>query len=150
MRWLVVLSVVAVAAGCDDDMSGARDLASVDDLAAPADDLAVPDDLAAGPDMHGPCGEPQMQCCGGIGGTCNAATSVCNAFGVCIACGIYPMACCPGGTCQGNQTCVPDPTAGMFCLPCGHAGQPCCYVGPACVEAGTTCGAPDGGNPTCQ
>ncbi|MDB4971171.1 MAG: hypothetical protein JWN44_6860 [Myxococcales bacterium] len=149
-----VVAVTALAcAGCDDDTtSPARDLAVAADLAVIAEDLASPADLAvviAGPDIAVACGEPQMQCCGSFGGTCNPLTSVCNAFGVCVACGVYPLACCPGSQCSVDQTCIADPNAGSFCLPCGHSGQPCCYLGPACVQPGTSCDVPDGGGGTC-
>ena len=92
-----------------------------------------------------------MRCCiDGKTPACNPATAVCNEFGVCVSCGLYPLACCPGDLCQASQTCLSDPSSGSFCYPCGHAGQPCCFEGPACVEAGTSCVTADGGNPTCS
>src|SRR4051812_43902485 len=115
MRWLAIVGVLVVA-GCDDDAtsSAGRDLAGNADLSAGADDLAAAEDLSAADlatrDLPAACGEPQMPCCGGgVGGTCNATTSTCNAFGVCVACGTYPMACCPGNLCRADQTCLPDP-----------------------------------------
>jgi hypothetical protein len=151
MRWLAVVSVLVFAA-CDDDSTApaANDLsvAATNDLAAGGDDLGEADMTVR--DLAAACGEPQMPCCGGgIGGTCNATTSTCNAFGVCVPCGTYPMACCPGNLCRANQTCLPDPMTGPYCSPCGHSGQPCCYVGPQCVEPGTSCDTPDGGAPIC-
>jgi hypothetical protein len=145
MRWLVVC-VVVLAAACDDDTtSPSQDLAVTTDLAIV--DLAVDDaavDLA-----QLPCGEPLMRCCE-TGPLCDPATAVCNPFGVCVSCGLYPLACCPGDVCQAQQTCLSDPTSGSFCYPCGHAGQPCCFEGPACVEAGTQCVTPDAGTPVCS
>jgi hypothetical protein len=164
MRWLVLGLVVC---GCGRSGSQApadqslppRDLSAavvVADLAlvdlatvdlAPMD-LATPVDQA----VKLACGEPQMQCCISDGGKpwCNPTTGTCNQFGVCVACGIYPMACCPNGTCRDNQTCLSDPGVGTFCYPCGHDGQPCCFTGVACLEAGTSCIMPDGSVPICS
>jgi hypothetical protein len=145
MRWLIVCALVVGVAACDDDTAPSQDLAVAVDLAI-ADDLAAADDAAV--DLgHLPCGEPLMRCCD-TGAPCDPATAVCNPFGVCVSCGLYPLDCCPGGICQAQQTCLTDSTQ-SFCYPCGHAGQPCCFVGPGCVEAGTQCVEPDGGSPTC-
>lgn len=146
---LAAFAIVAAAAlgACDDDtVAPAPDLSVALDLAATPDDAAAPDLMPPYP-----CGEPFMRCCDGQTPACNPATAVCNEFGVCVSCGLYPLACCPGSGCQSNQTCLGDATSGgTFCYPCGHAGQPCCFEGPACVQPGTQCIEPDGGNPTCS
>lgn len=143
----IAVALALALAACDDDTT-----------AAPAPDLAVSLDLAAAPPVDAavdlapglPCGEPFMRCCDGKTPACNPATAVCNEFGVCVSCGLYPLACCPGDLCQASQTCLSDSSSGSFCYPCGHAGQPCCFEGPACVDPGTSCATPDGGNPTCS
>jgi len=150
MRVLALaISIAAALAGCGDDVTAGTspDLSAASgagDMAAPVEDAAVDLRVAL------PCGEPLMRCCDGQTPACNPATAVCNQYGVCVSCGLYPLACCPGDTCQANQTCQSDPSAGSFCYPCGHDGQPCCFSGTACVEPGTQCVVPDGGNPVCS
>jgi hypothetical protein len=146
MRLLIVVAAAAAAcAGCDDDTT-----------AAPAADLSFAADLSMSSEVDAavdlaslPCGEPLMRCCES-GPACDPATAVCNPYGVCVSCGLYPLACCPGSICQPNQTCLTDPTSGSFCYPCGHQGQPCCFEGTACVEAGTQCIMPDASTPICS
>lgn len=163
MRWLRLCSILGVAivmVGCGDGTTGARDLGVPDaagDLAmgmSMMPDLAQADLSAAVIDMQPPpCGDPGQACCldGNGVASCNpssTATAVCSG-GVCVTCGVYPMGCCPGGTCADQQTCITDPVAGTFCYPCGHDGQQCCYVGDECVEQGTSCVMPDGGEARC-
>jgi hypothetical protein len=141
----VVLAVAAALAGCDDDTTAA----AADQSVASASDLGVADDASV--DLATlPCGEPFMRCCDGKTPACNPATSTCNMYGVCVSCGLYPLACCPGNSCQSDQTCLSDPTSGSFCYPCGHQGQPCCFEGPACVQPGTSCVMPDASTPICS
>lgn len=146
MRLAAVLLVFAALAGCDDDTTAAppadQSVAGASDMAAEVDASV---DLAALP-----CGEPFMRCCDGQTPSCNPATATCNAYGVCVSCGLYPLACCPGDSCQADQTCLSDPSSGSFCYPCGHQGQPCCFEGPACVQPGTSCIMPDASTPICS
>jgi hypothetical protein len=108
-------------------------------------DLAVQEDLA----MKLACGEPDEQCCysPAKGLYCDAATATCNAFGVCVACGLYPLNCCPGGTCLDNQACLPV-GSNDYCYPCGQTGEPCCFDGAPCRD-GSSCIIPDGFSPVC-
>jgi hypothetical protein len=145
MRLLAAVALALAFAACDDDTTAApsADLSVALDMTTNEVDAAV--DLASLP-----CGEPFMRCCDGQTPSCDPATAVCNQYGVCVSCGLYPLACCPGDTCQADQTCLGDPTSGSFCYPCGHQGQPCCFEGTPCVEAGTQCIMPDASTPICS
>jgi hypothetical protein len=156
MRWLILGVLLS---GCGSHPAAHDQSLPPSDLSAAVADLATVDlatvdlgplapvDLA----MKLACGEPEMQCCLGDNGKlwCNPATGTCNPFGVCVACGSYPSACCPGNSCRPDQTCLDDPGVGTFCYPCGHDGQGCCFSGPACLTAGSSCVMPDGGVPIC-